>query len=525
MEERTPEALAQETEYEEKITTESNFVSTQAEELKLESNKVINLMQGTELEIEDAQPQKVKKTKNKILKRVLLSILGVITLVLLIYLGGVWYFSSHFHMNTQINYLEVSGKNIKEVAEDEKDKINKQKSTIFLQSGRDIVGTILLNEIHVTFNGEEKLKELLKSQNPFEWPIRLFGETNRISIPIFTFDDKKLQATIDQLDIVKNANGLSPQNAYPIYIDGKVEIQPEVDGEKLDMVRFNMEVRHAVAKGMGIINLSEKQLYEKPRFNSNSPEVLAAKEVMENYCKTVITYQFGEVEEIADSATIGSWIQVDDNMNVVVSDEKVLEYLNELSNKYDTVGKERNFTTTGGSNVVVSGGNYGWKIDTSAELEEIKGIIQGSMPVTREPVYSSTTLSRDTTNDIGNTYVEISISGQYMWLYVDGSVVVSTPVVTGNVAMGWGTDRGVFETLYKKRNAVLVGEDYETPVNYWIPFDYSTGNGLHDADGWRSSYGGDIYYSGGSHGCVNTPNYAMSQIYNNLPVGTPVVIY
>ena len=48
--------------------------------------------------------------------------------------------------------------------------------------------------------------------------------------------------------------------------------------------------------------------------------------------------------------------------------------------------------------------------------------------------------------------------------------------------------------------------------------------GLHDSS-WRTEYGGDIYLTDGSHGCVNTPLDAIATIYNNITVGTLVVVY
>ena len=49
--------------------------------------------------------------------------------------------------------------------------------------------------------------------------------------------------------------------------------------------------------------------------------------------------------------------------------------------------------------------------------------------------------------------------------------------------------------------------------------------GVHDADGWRSSYGGTIYLTNGSHGCVNTPEAAAKTIYETVSIGTAVVVY
>ena len=50
------------------------------------------------------------------------------------------------------------------------------------------------------------------------------------------------------------------------------------------------------------------------------------------------------------------------------------------------------------------------------------------------------------------------------------------------------------------------------------------GYGLHDAT-WRGAFGGSIYLYGGSHGCVNLPPKAAATLYNNVTVGTKVILY
>ena len=47
--------------------------------------------------------------------------------------------------------------------------------------------------------------------------------------------------------------------------------------------------------------------------------------------------------------------------------------------------------------------------------------------------------------------------------------------------------------------------------------------GLHDAT-WRSNFGGSIYTSDGSHGCVNLPYSVAQTIFNKASVGTLVMI-
>jgi lipoprotein-anchoring transpeptidase ErfK/SrfK len=110
---------------------------------------------------------------------------------------------------------------------------------------------------------------------------------------------------------------------------------------------------------------------------------------------------------------------------------------------------------------------------------------------------------------------------------VNGKTVVSTSVVTGTTSTGHGTPTGTYYILYKSRDTTLKGSNtdgskYATKVKYWMPF--YAGDGFHDA-WWRSSFGGSIYVSGGSHGCVNMPSSQAASLYNYVSAGMPVVIH
>ena len=101
--------------------------------------------------------------------------------------------------------------------------------------------------------------------------------------------------------------------------------------------------------------------------------------------------------------------------------------------------------------------------------------------------------------------------------------MVDTPVVTGNPNKGDATPAGgVWAIDAKMQEYVLTGEGYEAPVDYWMPFNGDIG--IHDMQN-RWEFGGTIYLSNGSHGCVNTPYDAAQTIYNIVSIGTPVVVY
>lgn len=127
-----------------------------------------------------------------------------------------------------------------------------------------------------------------------------------------------------------------------------------------------------------------------------------------------------------------------------------------------------------------------------------------------------------------DTRVELDITEQRVLMYVDGECILDTPCVTGNVAGGCGTPTGVYHLYYKTRNAVLRGSNsdgskYASPVDYWMPF--NGGIGFHDAS-WRNGvFGGEIYRTDGSHGCVNMPHEAAKTLYKNISTAIPIIIY
>lgn len=53
----------------------------------------------------------------------------------------------------------------------------------------------------------------------------------------------------------------------------------------------------------------------------------------------------------------------------------------------------------------------------------------------REPVYAQTANSHGE-NDYGNSYVEINLTAQHLFLYKDGVLVTESDFVSGNVAKG-----------------------------------------------------------------------------------------
>ena len=99
---------------------------------------------------------------------------------------------------------------------------------------------------------------------------------------------------------------------------------------------------------------------------------------------------------------------------------------------------------------------------------------------------------------------------------------MDTDLVSGNVSAGHKTPDGIYGVTYKAQSVVLRGPGYASFVYYWMP--YKGGVGMHDAT-WRNKFGGTIYKSAGSHGCINLPLSVAKQIYEQVEAGFPVVSY
>lgn len=134
----------------------------------------------------------------------------------------------------------------------------------------------------------------------------------------------------------------------------------------------------------------------------------------------------------------------------------------------------------------------------------------------------------------GETYIDVNISEQLCRYYVNGEVVFTSPVVTGQSGSS-DTPTGTFmirnmEDVWTRGSTIKLypsaGGVWE--VNYWMGYDPET-NGdmyaLHDAPWRNGEFGGDIYTYDGSHGCINMPTEKAAELYGMIEYGTTVYIH
>lgn len=454
---------------------------------------------------------------------------GIVGSLALIYIVISIFFMSHFFYNTKINGVDFSMKSVKAVENYMKTQVKGYELTVIQKD--DVKDTISGKDIDLSYKSDGSIKKALQKQSAFLWPAHIFsGKDLKVSVSV-DYDKNTLDQKIKNLKCISVADPTDSVNAQPVFDGTSFTVQKEVYGTRVDEENLTKKVIEFISGFRSKLNMQEEKCYQQPKFTSESKEVKAACDAMNNYLKANITYTVGTATEVIDKALISTWLSFDETMNVSINQDAVRAYMKEFGKKYDTVGKTKSITTPTGKTVDVSGGTYGWAVDEDAETQALIANIQNGETISREPAYAQKAVSHDAP-EWGNTYIEVDLSTQHMWYISNGAVAFETDVVTGVPTPEKETPSGVYDILEKRLNKTLTGEmvpetgkpEYETPVSHWARVTW-TGIGFHTAN-WQTSFGGEFYKNGrGSHGCINMSYSSIVPFYDMISVGTPVIIH
>jgi vancomycin resistance protein YoaR len=458
------------------------------------------------------------KEKNKRNKIVIGIIISFCTL-LVMYFGMSIYFMNHFYFGSEINRVNVSCKTVEDVKEQMTSKLQAYMLNLKERDGKS--EQIRAIDIGLKYNSGGQYKNFKDRQNPFKWISAFFNTKDSKMTDGVSYDTKLLKERIEKLSCFESGNIIEPKNPSFKYTEKGYVIVDEVNGNKVSKDILYDRVAKAIFNEETTIDLESINCYVHPKYTSKSPKIMEIKNILNKYVSSKITYTFGERKETIDGSIINKWLEVNENLEVMFDEEKIKNYMDILFNKYNTIGKTRNFVTSSGGAINIGGGDYGWAINTDKETQDLSAAIKEGKNITKEPTYIQTALSHDN-DDIGNTYVEIDMTKQHLWFYKNGSLIVQGDIVTGNVSSNHSTPEGIYRLKYKETNTTLRGEGYSAPVDFWMPF--NGGIGIHDAS-WRSEFGENIYKTNGSHGCINSPYYLAKAIFDNIEEGNPVVCY
>ena len=342
------------------------------------------------------------------------------------------------------------------------------------------------------------------------------------------FEGQLLEYSHDQLYLLLSGALETPVRDAAITYDenqNQFVAEPAQTGRVFAMSDLSDQVRRIVCSltpEYGIrVPFSEMQ----PSLKESDAVFLSALEKANGYLDISLKYTFtpesGETQtEQLDRKTIAGFIAVSDELEVTVNEKQVKAYAASLAEKHNVVDYKGDFITHYGTALSYTVDYYGQQVDTEGLVQDLLLCLESQTSGTRTAPYLPKT-GRESL-PYGGNYVEISLSAQQIWVYRNGECVVSSSVVSGSPAFERSTPTGVYSIYDKDRNCYLVGEDYDVFVSYWMAFTGAVG--LHDAS-WRSYFGGEIYVYDGSHGCVNLPADVAARTYENVEVGTKVIVY
>ncbi len=386
----------------------------------------------------------------------------------------------------------------------------------------DICDVILPDEIDMQYIFGDSLIQIMREQKPAFWISGFFKGYDYELPRIAHYDKEALEQKINGLAFFRRENIRAPRDAYITYEEeeGQYVIMDARPGTEVIKEKAKEKIEEALLTLHADLDLEESGCYKEADMDEGDEHLRAALEQANRYVSARIVYDWNGNEVLVDGETIRKWMSVEKD-KVELDEDAVGEFVEEQSEEYDTYGKSKVFETTDGREIDLNNGVFGWLTDQEAEASELVKAIKNGENIEKQPVHSEKE-PESWQVVIDDTYVEIDLGEQHLYLYVEGEIVLESDFVSGNASRGWSTPAGVFGLTYKTRNAVLRGADYATPVSYWMPFN---GNiGMHDAT-WRSSFGGEIYRTNGSHGCINLPYEKAKIIYEYVYTGFPVVCY
>ena len=430
-------------------------------------------------------------------------------------------YRTRFFPNTTINGVDVSELTAAETEE----LLNEEAAKYTLKvSARNCEPEILTaDQTGFRYVFDDTMDQLIGTQNPFAWAAHLSKETEYRMDTVAALDDAAFEAAVNALACMDESRAVDPTDAHLSEFEGSTgyRVISEDQGCRIDRELAESSIRSAMTGMEESIDLETIDgMYAVPSVTKDDAVLTTLCRNLNRCVRTNIRYTESN-GLVLTGEMVNDWITIEGGGTVSVQDDKITAFAATVAAHYDTYNRAKPLHTSWGQDINVRGGSYGWRVDQAAEAAWLRSAIAQGLSQSRYPEFSKKAASHGAA-DYGDTYVEVNLTAQHLYFYKNGKVVVDSDFVSGNVSKNTPTHTGVYQVAYKQRNAVLHGENYETPVDFWMPF--NGGEGLHDAS-WRSSFGGNIYKTSGSHGCVNLPRSVAEKIFNNISAGTPVIVY
>ncbi|QKF06719.1 L,D-transpeptidase family protein [Berryella wangjianweii] len=370
--------------------------------------------------------------------------------------------------------------------------------------------------------------------NPFAWPMLLAKPHHDMSdLLTASYNASGLSDSVTKAVEAFNEKAQAPVSAQVAYdsATSSFQVRKERFGTALNVDAVLELVDHAIVSMQPVARITEGQL-QAPAVSADDERVSSARDEANAMLRADVrvTIDGDEVARV-NADKVAAWVSIDDDYQVSLDEDGLRSDMEAAFAPYNTVGATRTYTRPDGRTFTVSGGVYGWSVDSDKAVEDVLAAVrEGS--VTEVAVGFASKGAQPSVNggpDWGDRYVDVDLGAQHATFYDGGRVIWESDIVSGEPDGVHYTPTGVWWTNRKASPTTLNGYEgdkkiYSTEVSYWMPFQ---GNaiGFHDAP-WQAAFGGTRYRDGfGSHGCVNLPPAAARDLYAVLQEGDCVVVH
>ena len=401
--------------------------------------------------------------------------------------------------------------------------------TLMFEGREGYSETIKCSDIGLKADMSEGLNRIMNGHKPYEWIVSYLYPMNYSVNPVITYDEDALREAVGKLKCVDGSDYKKDPVVELRYDEGGYylydEIKDKADADEI----FDMARKALDNIDKSVIELDIEDCYVPHVIPAKYNDILSLYNKIETIESARITFLDDSLKYTLNGKLAVSWLEkgndglplLDEKGHLVFDETRLQGYTDFLSDVFNTTGGTIDWTKHSGGIVTLKNQMPGYIVDKPAEADKIRDQLLRGGVLTRRPLYESEGNGRGN-DQIGKTYIEVDMGEQKLYYYVDGKLSMSSDVVTGNISRGNGTPAKLCYVYFKQRNRTLRGADYATFVNYWMAV---TGHiGIHDAT-WRNKFGGNIYKTAGSHGCINVPKDFAGKLYEVVEVGTPCVMY
>ena len=462
-----------------------------------------------------------------------ISVGAIVAVLLIVYIAGAVVFMGRFLPHTVIGDDDVSMKTDEEVLALLEEV---PESYTLDMAGVGFSYRTSGPEIGMKIDSQSIVDSMHADLDAWRWPVLIFmtkhDESDLLQI---TYDEKVTKKAIKKAVKAFNKDATAPTDATIVFDEksGTFTIKSEEEGTQVDAKAINAVAKEAILSMEPTALLTEEQL-RKPKVYSTDEKLKESAELATGMVSVNVKLNMNgqQVNEIGGNQ-LQDCVKIDKNLKVTLDEDMLNAKVREIANGYDTIGTERHYTRADGKQITVSGGVYGWEVDTAATEQMILEAVKAGEDTTIDIpcITTAAVYNGPGERDWGARYIDVDIAEQHVTFYGDnGKVIWEADCISGSPDGKHDTVKGVWTVNNKESPSTLIGyldngeKEYETKVQYWMAFE-GNGIGFHDAT-WQPGFGGSLYSEGlGSHGCVNLSLDSAKSLYDIIQVGDVVVVH